>query len=114
MPIKQETLLDDHMRQTMERFSLEECEEAIKILQKRSNQLNNKDYQSWLTKSIRDLNLSARAENALFAVNIQTMGDIMNWGLDRIYFIKSCGELTSLQIKEAVLKDMSNLHGNLQ
>jgi DNA-directed RNA polymerase alpha subunit len=109
MAIKMKRLLDGYMKNTMECFTLDECKEAMELLQKRIDQLNNKDYQTWLTKSIRDLGLPTRAENALFAVGIATMEDIMNWGLDRIYFIKSCGEKTAHQIKEAVLKGMESI-----
>jgi hypothetical protein len=59
------------------------------------------------------LNLTSSRENALFDVGVLTLGDLMNWGLDRIYFIKGSGELTVKKIKNTVLKDMCNLSGKI-
>jgi hypothetical protein len=51
MAIIIERLLDDYTKRTMDRFTLEEWKEAIELLQKRIDQLTNKDYRTWLTKS---------------------------------------------------------------
>lgn len=107
MTFKLGSLLDDHQKRLMSCFTLKECQDAIDILQKRVDQLSNKDYQTWLTKSIHDIGLSNRAIYSLLPANIKTMGDILAWGIDRIYLIKGCGQQTTKEIKDAVLKDMA-------
>jgi hypothetical protein len=68
--------------------------------------LTNPDYQSWLEKPIYDLEIYGRPIDVLLNAGLLTVGNIINYGIDRIDMIKGCGQKTSKLIKEAVLKDM--------
>jgi hypothetical protein len=100
------SFLTDSQKWELSTYSLPKCEEAIALLEKRIKQLTNADYQSWLEKSIYDLEIYGRPVIVLLNAKLFTVGDIINYGLDRIEMIKGCGQKTTKIIKEAVLKDM--------
>lgn len=87
-------------------FTLEQCYEAVELLQKRIKQLTCPDYQSRMDKEIEVLKLSTRAYNALMCCGLRTVGDIFNYGLENIEYIRNCGKLTQQEIKDAVLKGL--------
>ena len=87
-------------------FTMEQCFEAVNVLQRRIKQLSNADYPSYMEKAVKDLGLSNRAYNVLINSQIKTIGDIMNYGIEKIGLLKGCGSRCHQEIKDTVLKNM--------
>lgn len=104
--IDSQSALSFHQLWDLQNYSLEQCREAIVLLKRRIRQLTNADYQSYMEKSVRDLELSQRAHSVLLHAGLTTVGALMNYGLDNIWQLRGCGTHTFKEIKEAVLKDL--------
>lgn len=55
---------------------------------------------------MKDLGLSARAISALATARIYTIGDLLQYGVERLEFLRACGALTVKEIKDVAFKDM--------
>lgn len=104
--INRKTSLTNDQLLELNDFTIEQCFEAVNVLQRRIKQLSNADYQSYMEKAVKDLGLSTRARNVLMMGQIKTIGDIMNYGIEKIGLLKGCGSLSHQEIKDAVLKNM--------
>lgn len=99
------SFLSGSQRQKLSRYSLLQCKEAIGLFERRIKQLTNADYQSWLEKSILDLSLSTRAITVLSGAKILTVGDLFDFGIDKIETLRNCGQKTIKEIKDVIEND---------
>lgn len=100
------SLFSEHEKWEFSRYSLEQCEEAMQLIQKRIKLLTNPDYKTWLEKSIWDFPLSTRSRVILFNSGIKTAGDLLNYGIDRIEILKGCGQVSAKEIRDVVIKEL--------
>jgi len=77
----------------------EECNELQLWLQGRIKYLNNIPL---IKKKIDDLNLSARAYNALKSNNLFIVQDIVHFGIENIWKIRNIGTKTAAEIQQAI------------
>jgi DNA-directed RNA polymerase alpha subunit len=96
--------LTEQQRSVLESLDLDQCREAIGLLQNRINSLFSTDYQSYLKKNIKDLGLSTRTFNLLFYNKMTTVGDLIDYGLENICTLRGCGTKSNIEIKSAVNK----------
>ena len=99
-------MLSEYQKLGLSRYTLQQSEEAIKLLQKRIKLLTGPGYNLWLEKPIWDLPLTTRARTSRFNSGIKTAGDLVNYGLDRIEGLKGCGTSTLKKIRDVILKEM--------
>lgn len=90
----------------MNRYSYDQCKEALKLIRARMNALNRKDDNRYEEKEIGELSISTSAHNALAVQGLKTVGDILNFGLQNVYLIRLCGKTKSREIREAVYQDI--------
>lgn len=83
-------------------FTAADCVWAIELLQKRLACLTNPVPSDPINTPIEDLNLSIRAYNALRSVKIATIKDLLNYGIDHIYYLRGAGPKTIQEIRLAV------------
>lgn len=100
------SLFSENEKWEFSRYSLEQCEEAMQLIQKRIKLLTNPDYKTWLEKSIWDFPLSTRSRVILFNSGIKTAGDLLNYGIDRIEILKGCGQVSAKEIRDVVIKEL--------
>lgn len=89
-------------RELLESFSAEECALAIEWLRKRLVRLSIRVSNDAANTPIQNLNLSARALNALTIARLYTVKDILDFGPDQLYYLRSVGPKTLQEIKDAV------------
>lgn len=97
------TLLTKYQRLELENLTLEQCKEALQLLNNRVKQLTNADYMSYLKKNVKDLPISNRSYNALIQAGLHTVGDILDFGLEKISLLRGCGEKCNKEIKAGIM-----------
>src|SRR5688572_28476051 len=105
-PSKVKSTLTEGQIGVLKEFSLIQCKEAIKLLESTVRLLVNADYQNYMQKEVKDLELSMRSYNVLVTNGIFTIGDIMSFGLENLNLLRGCGDRSHFEIKQAILKDM--------
>ncbi len=76
----------------MNRYSYDQCKEALKLIRARIKALNRKDDNRYEEKEIGELSVSNSAHNALVGQGLKTVGDILNFGLQNVCLIRLCGK----------------------
>ncbi len=59
-------------------------------------------------KEIKDLGLSVRAYNALAEKNINTIGELLDYGIENTAIFKNIGDKSLIEIREAVERHVPN------
>jgi DNA-directed RNA polymerase alpha subunit len=89
---------NDH-KKLLRFLSAEDCAEIRDYLTKRIWQLKHVRYPE---KAIENLNLSARAYNALKAQKLDTIEDVLDFGLENIAMLRNAGPRTVQEVSEAL------------
>jgi DNA-directed RNA polymerase alpha subunit len=80
-------------------LTLEDCNELQHWLKKRIKYLKGIPF---IKKKIEDMDLSPRAYNALKLQKLDTVEDIVHFGIENIWKIRNIGKKTSAEIQQAI------------
>src|SRR5579875_1604580 len=93
---------DKGLSEQIERLSLDECKKALTAIKKRLKLLNDPSYNDAIHQDIDLMGFSIRARNALKANRLNTVKDILDYGIERIPVLRYVGEKTFKEIKGKV------------
>jgi DNA-directed RNA polymerase alpha subunit len=98
----QKSFIPERQKEELTSFTIDQCWEAIELLQGRIKHLTNADYKSYRQKEIKDLGLSVRPHNALVAAKITTVGELLDYGFEKIAALRNMGLKSVKEVREAV------------
>jgi len=91
--------IDKSSQDWLNTLRLTECRELERWLKKRIKYLDSLPF---IKTKIEDLELSIRAYNALKSKKLQTVEDIIHFGIANIPLIRNIGTKTVIEIKKAI------------
>jgi DNA-directed RNA polymerase alpha subunit len=91
--------IDSSFQQSLTNLNLDECMELQMWLRGRVKYLKNIPHAK---KKIQDLDLSIRAYNALLNNNLNTVEDVLRYGVDKVGLLKNIGQKTENEIRNAI------------
>lgn len=94
--------LDDYFIRDLERLSEKDCVHAIRILRQRLKDLRNQEY--YLSIRVDEMPFATRISNALIKSNIETIGQVLECGWDRLPLIRGLGEKAISDLKNIIDK----------
>ncbi|HEX2606481.1 MAG TPA: DNA-directed RNA polymerase subunit alpha C-terminal domain-containing protein [Flavisolibacter sp.] len=97
------SVLNPYFRQHIQHLSLAECQEAKQLLENRISKLYKPELWPIMDIHIEALQLSSRAYNALKINRINTVGDILVNGLDKLGMIRNVGSLTEKEVRNKLI-----------
>jgi DNA-directed RNA polymerase alpha subunit len=104
---KKSSALPDWLHAILAGLSLQQCQQAIELLQKRTRHLVKPQRKTWQQKPVTELEISSRSVHALLNSNIATVGELVGLGADRIRFLRGCGVKSVNEIKAALQREMT-------